>query len=482
MTQTMTQTWFATIALLSWPLVALWLFRALPLNQAIVWTILGGLLLLPVGAAVKLAPGIPQLDKISIPSLAAVFGCILTTRRLPRLWHGIGLAEILLLGLLTGPFITSELNGDAILTEGGIVLPPVDHYDGLSAVVAQFLFILPFFLGRQFFRNSADNEEILRILVIAGLLYSLPMLFEVRMSPQLGRWLYGFSPSFVNDARYGGFRPVVFLGNGLVVASFIATVAVAAAAFWRTQTRVKRLPAVGVTAYLTGVLILCKSAAALLYGVALVPLVRATKPRLQLGAALVIVSLAMLHPLLRAADLFPDRYLVHIATTVFGQQRADSLNTRFEQEQQLLTHASERFLFGWGRFGRNRVYDKWGKDVSLTDGRWIITMGTFGFFGFLTEFGLLTLCVVRAAASLKFNETMREKVFFAALVLIVAISVLDQLPNASLSPWTWLLAGTLMGRADALRAIAQEQRKSSIAPKIGRREVSAVNSQIRAQS
>ena len=111
-----------------------------------------------------------------------------------RFWNGFGLAEILLLMFLIGPFVTSELNTDPVLS-GSVLLPGVGSYDGLSAVIGQLLFLLPFFLGRQLLRNSADFEEILRTLVIAGLLYSLPMLFEIRMSPQLHRWVYGYYPS-----------------------------------------------------------------------------------------------------------------------------------------------------------------------------------------------------------------------------------------------------------------------------------------------
>ena len=59
------QNWFATLALLAWPFVALWLYQTRPVNQATLWTILGGYLLLPVGASIKIAEGIPQLDKIS---------------------------------------------------------------------------------------------------------------------------------------------------------------------------------------------------------------------------------------------------------------------------------------------------------------------------------------------------------------------------------------------------------------------------------
>jgi hypothetical protein len=35
--------------------------------------------------------------------------------------------------------------------------------------------------------------------------------------------------------------------------------------------------------------------------------------------------------------------------------------------------------------------------------------------------------------------------------------MIDLLPNASLSPWTWLLAGALVGRAEALRAFSGQQ-------------------------
>ena len=77
----------------------------------------------------------------------------------------------------------------------------------------------------------------LRGLVVAGLIYSLPMLFEVRMSPQLHTWIYGYFPhSFGQQMRDGGFRPVVFIGHGLGVAFFVMTTVVAAAAFWRTGT------------------------------------------------------------------------------------------------------------------------------------------------------------------------------------------------------------------------------------------------------
>ena len=445
----------------SWPMIALWLYQTRSVSRATIWTILGGFLLLPVGAGIKFQ-GIPGLDKVSIPNLAALVGCLLVMPRALRRWNKVGLPEVLIVILLIGPFITSLFNGDSIKI-GPRILPGIGLYDSLSAAVTEFIVFIPFILGRQFLRSSADIADILHILVIAGLAYSIPMLFEVRMSPQLHAWIYGYFPHemFLQQMRDRGFRPVVFLGHGLLTAFFAMTTAVAAAAFWRTQTRIVRLAPSVVTAYLSVVLILCKSLGALAYGVVLVPLVRWAKPRLQMRMALILVTIALLYPILRVADLVPTSSMVEVANGI-SEERAASLKSRFDQEDQLIARAVDRFLFGWGRWGRYRIYDEGsGNDVSVTDGRWIITLGQFGLIELFAEFGLFALPVFRAASALKFTELARDRVFLAALALILAINMVDLLPNSGLTPWTWLIAGALLGRAEALRAAAR-QRKAGL--------------------
>jgi hypothetical protein len=422
-----------------------------------------------VGAGIKLAEGIPLLDKISIPALAAFAGCFVYARRRLSYRNGFGLPEVFLLMFLISPLLTSALNAGPVLS-GARLLPGVGPYDALSAIVNQILFVIPFLFGRQLFRNATDIEEVLRALVIAGLLYSFPMLFEIRFSPQLHNWVYGYYPSgFNTEIRYGGFRPTVFLENGLVTTFFVMTAAVAGGAFWRTRTRVRKLAPATVMVYLSAVLVLCKSLGALVYGAVLVPLVRLTMPRLQLRIATILVILAVAYPLLRVTDLVPTKYMLD-AAVLANQERADSLEFRFHQERQLLERASQRILFGWGRWGRSRIYDESGKNVSITDGRWIITLGQFGLFGFLAEFGLLGLPVFRAASALRFAESERDRVFLGALALIIAINMIDLLPNASLSPWTWLLSGALLGRAEEMCNAARQQHRDRMA---GRRHPTA---------
>lgn len=446
--------WTTTLALLLWPMVAVWAYHTRPVGQATLWTILWAQLLLPEGAFIKLAPGIPQLDKVSLPSLAALFGCLLCSRRPLRFWNGIGLAEVFLLMLIIGPFITSELNGDLVLA-GTRIIPSVGNYDALSAVVAQFLSLIPFFLARRVLSSEADHAEILRTLVIAGLIYSVPTLFEIKMSPLLNLWIYGYLPGGWNTAfRETGFRPVVFMENGLVLSFFMMTTVVAAGALWRQKIRVFRLSADAITGYLTIVLILCRSFGALIYGVVLLPLVRLTTPRLQLRIALVFVVVALGYPLLRTADIVPTQAILDMVRSV-DTVRADSLQTRFDQENQLSQRALQRPMFGWGRYGRNRVYDAYGNDISITDGRWVITLGQFGLFGFLAEFGLLALPVFGAVGALKLAESRSDKAFLAALALILAANIVELLPNSDLTPWTWLLAGAILGRVEALHATSR---------------------------
>ena len=275
-------------------------------------------------------------------------------------------------------------------------------------------------------------------LVIAGSAYSLLLLFEIRMSPQLHFWVYGYYPSdFIQEMREGGgFRPMVFMGHGLIAAFFAMTTAVASAVLWRADVSVFRAvrPA-WLASYLSIVLVLCKSGAALVYGTVLMPLVLWTRPRAQATVAVVLVALALSYPLMRIAEVFPTKELVEISMSI-NEGRANSLKFRFDREEQLLQRASERFLFGWGRFGRNRVHlEDWqgvAADASVTDGRWIITLGQFGLFGFLAEFGLLGLSVFYAAKNSDLPKRFAMWYFLGGLALLGAVNIVELLPNSTL--------------------------------------------------
>jgi hypothetical protein len=158
----------------------------------------------------------------------------------------------------------------------------------------------------------------------------------------------------------------------------------------------------------------------------------------------------MSYPLLRTIGAVPTTYLESLAESV-SPDRAESLHTRFVQEEQLLQRASQRIIFGWGRYGRSRIYDENGRDVTLSDGEWIITLGAFGIVGFVAQFGLLIFPIFKARQTLKYVPSDREKRMLAAMCLALSINVFDLLPNATLMPWTWLIAGAVLGRAENVR-------------------------------
>jgi hypothetical protein len=439
----------ATLAFLLWPVVAAILYGSLPFGRATVWNFLGAQMILPSGA-IKFEMILP-FEKYSIPTLCALVATIMLRPSSLRFRSSLGLSDLLMLMYVVGPVLSSLSNGDTIAV-GGRVLPSLGVYESLSAAEAAVISILPFFLGRQLLRNPADCENLLRILAIAGLVYSIPMLFEIRFSPQLHVWVYGYaSHDFIQSMRDGGYRPVVFMGHGLLTTFFLMTTCVAAAALWRTRTRIFKLSPAAITVYLYALLILCRSAGNIIYGTFAVPLTRWGSPRNSAFVSLVLVSLALAYPMLRAQGFVPTNLIIETSEQLGSADRASSIGVRFKNEDELLERAAERPLFGWGRGGRSRLYDEGGSDASVTDGRWIITMGQFGIFGFVAEFGLLTLGVFRVFKSLRYVEGLREKVFLSSIGLIVAVNVVDLLPNSSITAFTFLVAGALVGQTESIK-------------------------------
>jgi len=180
--------------------------------------------------------------------------------------------------------------------------------------------------------------------------------------------------------------------------------------------------------------------------------------KMQFRAASLLALLAMMYPTLSIMKVFPHQAISEMASTYIGEERAQSLNFRFKNEHLLLEHGRERFLFGWGGWGRNRVYDEeTGKDLTITDGLWIIIFGTSGWLGFMVEFLMMALAIFRAKKAAIISKDKKQKTLLAAHALLVSIIMIDQLPNASLRPWLWLLVGILLGRAEQI--IADSRKK-----------------------
>lgn len=451
----------AYLMLIIWPLVTLLLFRRLPVERAILWSILAGYLILPPVAEFDL-PLIPDMDKFTIPSVAAFLVCVFALKKPVPLWPRHPVARILVVVFVMSVIPTVFTNGDPILFQviensDPIVfvtdaLPGLRWRDFGSVMINQLIVLLPFFMARRYLSTETGLRELLLALMLGGLFYSIPSLIEIRLSPQMNVWVYGFfQHSFEQMMRQGGFRPIVFLPHGLWLAFFLMSSVLAATALARAAQggdRVRMALAVG---YLFWVLVQCKSLASLAYGLAFTPVIALAPLRWQLRFALVLALVAVIYPMLRNLGLVPIDLILAQAESI-SAERAQSLNYRFENERILLERAAEKPWFGWGGWGRNLIrHIETGQILSVPDGRWIITFGAFGWVGYIAEMGLLAAPLVLLAAQVRRRHVRDISPFVAPIALILALTMLDMLLNATLIPFTWICAGAVLGYAERLQ-------------------------------
>jgi len=452
----------AYLALLSWPLCCLILFRRTSIERAIIWSILGGYLLLPPVANFNF-PLIPPLDKTSIPNISAFLICLVVAHQKIELWPTSRVSRLLMIGFVFGAISTVLTNTEPTVFEvlpnsAPIIyktweLPGLKLRDVISALGNQVIVILPFLLARQFLGSAKGMRDILLALVLAGMAYSLPALLEIRLSPQVNTWVYGFfQHEFLQTIRAGGFRPLVFLQHPLWLAFFVVSTVLAAAALAKGTEKTIQIRFLLAMLYLGGLLYLCKSMASLAYGLGLAPLVLFAGARLQVMVAVAFALIATIYPLLRGMDLIPVGAILDWATSV-NPIRAESLAYRFENETQLLARASEKPWLGWGGWGRNLILDSdTGEILTIPDGRWIIVFGTYGWLGYVCEFGLLAMPVLMLGRAGFRKSASPLSRYAAAMALILGINMVDMLLNAALTPLTWLIAGAAMGHAESLNA------------------------------
>ncbi len=427
-----------------------------PPSKATAVLFLGGLLLLPELVFFK-PPGLPDFAKLEIvPMWILIWAAVFHRERFASApksrWFRV------CVGLLVfGSVFTVFLNTDPY-SVGHRAVPGHVPYDAVHAALNALLSVaLPFYLGAVMFRGSRDLRVLLTTLVVAALLYSPLQFIEMILSPQLHRWVYGFHQhAFLQVMRGDSYRPMVFMAHGLAVAIFTTLALIAAAALFKTRLRILRFRAAWVMSYLWVVLILSRSLASLLYSMAAVPLVLFTSPRVQALVAAALAGLLFVYPLLRANDLIPVEVLQAWAKEDYGQERAQSMTFRFENEARLLDRALERPWFGWGSYCRACVYERWSGErspVSIRDGAWIIRFGDQGIVGFVSSFGLLLFPLIALVRRLKYAPRASDRRLLAGLGLMVGFSAFDLIPNGDFTRLAFVLSGALWG---CLSGILQE--------------------------
>jgi hypothetical protein len=364
------------VALFGWPLLALVLFSLLRPRRAVLASMILGWLFLPV-ASIKFASGIPEYSKIMAVCLGTLLGVVVfDLRRLLAFrphWADLPMAIWCL-----SPFASSITND-------------LGPYDGMSAIFLQTVeWGLPYLFGRLYCSNLRSIGLLAFAVFLGGLIYIPFCLFEIRMSPQLHTWLYGFHQHFFNQSyRFGGWRPTVFMHHGIMVGLWMAMASLSGIWLWMAGglRTLFRIPLPWFLGPLLVTTVLCKALGGLVLlvvGLAVLLSIRWGAPR---AAILALALFVPLYCAIRIPRVWSGSELTDVSALV-SSERASSLKFRLMNEDMLLERASLRPVFGWARWGRARVRDDMGRDISITDGLWIIVFGNQGLVGLFAMMGV----------------------------------------------------------------------------------------------
>ncbi|HOS94114.1 MAG TPA: hypothetical protein PLQ54_12420, partial [Armatimonadota bacterium] len=351
----------AYAALLLFAPMAAILFSLLRPHQAAAIAMFGAMLFLPERVGFDL-PGLPPIDKRSLPPLVVLIALLLTAPRRLAPAQLLRRSDWFMVVLVLGAFATAYGNSDPVPC-GPRRIRGIGNWDALSEASGVVLGIVaPYLVGRVQIRSSRELRDFATILVGASLVYLPLIYFELRMSPQLHNMVYGFTQhSFLQTIRFGGYRPMVFMSHGLTLAMFSFAGFVVAWALTRRGTRVFGTLSVPIALVLSVTHVLLKSTGAILYALVALPLLFFVRRRTGLIVATLLCAVVLTYPSTRAAGTFPTTWLVQQAQTL-SYDRAGSLDFRFQNEDLLLEKARQRFWLGWSGWGRSRVCNADGSD------------------------------------------------------------------------------------------------------------------------
>ncbi|HEY2587654.1 MAG TPA: hypothetical protein VGI81_18045 [Tepidisphaeraceae bacterium] len=429
---------FGLVVLFAWVPAILIMFALMRPRWAVITAFVVGYLFLPEQSF--RFQTIPPIDKVSLTALGAILGSFIFDggRLLSVRWRLIDLAWFV---LLTSPFATSMVNG----------LGPMD---GIAAsLTLLFRWGLAYWIGRAYFTDWEAVRHLAMGIILGGLAYVPLCWWEIRMSPQLHGELYGMTflsfrtDSYLFGVKLFGWRPNVFLADGLRVTMFMGVCSVLAFWAWMTGSPRKLLfmPMGWIALVLIVTTFFCKALGGvmLMSGGMSVLLMTRWWPKTRLAALLLILA-APTYMAVRSARDWSGDTLTQMAN-VISPTRAESFAFRLKMENLLTEKALERPILGWGGWNRSHVYDIFDNhDRTIVDGLWIITLGEFGFVGL----GALTIMIIGSVLLVWWRIPTRfwnDPACAAAVSLsvVLALYMIDSLFNATFNPVASLAVGAV---------------------------------------
>lgn len=432
----------AYLVLISWPVLCFLLLRRREPAQALIIASLGGYLLLP-NITIGLQ-GLPDYGK----SLAILFGALASVKLglkfSPSLIPQSKLMRVLLLGALLSPCFTVLTNMSASGPQG-LVVPPMAIWDIVSQLFVALTLVLTFLLGYCFLGTNQGHDTLIKMLAIAGLAYSVLAIIELFIAPVLHRNIYGFfQHDWRQHVRGDGYRPIVFLPHALDLAMFLvcSLIATVSGAVPRGGIFGFSFPSLRAV-HLFGVLFFAKSVGPILLGFFAMGLSLWRSKNLPAAFILVTAILVAAYPAIRTTNIIPLAEIVSIAES-YSPDRAESLSFRIKNEDIVLQRLRGHELFGWGSVQRIVDHNRFtGRMDIIFDGEWIITLAHQGWLGYLSNFGLLIIPLLSIVRLNRRGYDVSRSTM--GIGLILAIILINLIPNSFLPQFVWLAGGSLLG-------------------------------------
>jgi hypothetical protein len=429
--------------LFAWPFVVLVIFALVSPRRAVLMGYVGAWLFLPMAG--YSFQGLPDYGKVSAANVGVVLGIVICDlqRILKFRPHWIDLPMLL---FCFWPMASSLARG-------------YGPYDGLSAIFEQIvLWGVPYIVGRMYFNTPSGFRELAVAIVIGGLIYVPLCLIEIRMSPQLHKWVYGYyQHSFVQTIRFGGYRPMVFMQHGLAVAVWMINATLLALWMWSTGSlrRLCNLPMIVVCVALLVTTILAKSLGAIALMILGLASIFSARWLRHSWPLLVLIAIPPVWMIGRTSGLI-DGQLVYEVFNTISPARAQSFAARLNQEDVVTKMAMRHPIVGgsrWWEFGNDQL--------------WLIVFRSYGAVGLAS----ITVALLLPPTLLLRRMGIRRllSVQFAPLLglsVIVVLFMMDNLLNGMNNPVFILAAGA---NAAAVAVVYRGKRLDRESPGVAHR-------------
>lgn len=428
-------TFLVPVMMWGWIPLNIILFRKFTPQKAILISVIGGVLFLPVTTY-----DLPLIDynKNASIAISLLFGIILSGKKTDLALRPKLIDIPIFSWCIISPFLSLMTNGYGLS-------------NALFAVVNTTLgWGVYYIFGRIFFSDEDALRYLSRGIIIGGLIYAPLVFFEARMSPQLADNVYGVNAvGWEQIMRYGGFRPIVFMDHGLMVALWMSLSFIVSLWLFGTReiTKIKKIPMIVVVILLLISTILCKSSAAIIYlifGGFIFFYFRKVKSKILFKLMILIIPIYIIF---RISEILSAETILGYLSKIFNAERIESITTRFLEEEAFGKRALENSLLGWG--GMDRA---WPREliagtgvISFIDALYLAIFSTRGYLGLLSLYAGMLL------GPWKIMKSRTGSLDAIVLSLVLIFFIMDTLLNGMVNPFFILITGALISYSEKLK-------------------------------